>query len=116
MGAEESTATDGKRPTATDGKQRRRAVPRSRHGEWEPPAGRDPLATLAAQTEETLDAPRPYYGGRTHSAAEVFGIIAEHDLYHAGQINFVRCLIAGAKQAWTIPPPGGWSPARRSGL
>ena len=33
---------------AADGKERRREVPRSRHGEWEPPADRDPLATLAA--------------------------------------------------------------------
>jgi hypothetical protein len=53
------------------------------------------LATLDGLTDGDLDQPRPYYGGKSHTAHELFSIIAEHDLYHAGQINFVRCLLAG---------------------
>jgi hypothetical protein len=53
------------------------------------------LATLDSLTDEDLDQPRPYYGGKTHTAYEVFSIVAEHDVYHAGQVNFVRCLLAG---------------------
>jgi hypothetical protein len=55
------------------------------------------LDTLRSLSDEELDVPRPYYGGKTHTAFELFGIVAEHDLYHAGQINFVRCLLAGLK-------------------
>jgi uncharacterized damage-inducible protein DinB len=50
------------------------------------------LDMLSQQTDASLDAPRPYYGGKTLTAYEIFAIIAEHDLYHAGQINYVRCL------------------------
>ena len=53
------------------------------------------LQTLEDLSDEELDTPRPYYGGNTHTAYEVFSIIAEHDLYHAGQINYVRNLYAG---------------------
>lgn len=56
------------------------------------------LLTLEALSESDLDAERPYYGGKTHTAYEIFSIIAEHDLYHAGQINYVRNLYAGEKQ------------------
>lgn len=55
------------------------------------------LDTLARQREEDLLAPRPYYGGKTYPACEIFSIIAEHDLYHAGQIHLLRNLIAGEK-------------------
>ncbi len=54
------------------------------------------LRTLEEQAEGSLDRPVPYYGGKTLTALEVFTIVAEHDLYHAGQINYVRCLIAGS--------------------
>jgi uncharacterized protein (DUF2252 family) len=47
-----------------DGKERRREVPRSRHGEWEPPAGRDPLATLAAQDRSRVAELVPVRYGR----------------------------------------------------
>jgi hypothetical protein len=50
------------------------------------------LATLEAWDEDRLEEARPYYGGKTHTALEVFSIVAEHDVYHAGQINFVRCI------------------------
>ncbi len=53
------------------------------------------LRTLDAWAEEALESPVPYYGGKTLTAQEVFTIISEHDLYHAGQINFVKCLLAG---------------------
>lgn len=56
------------------------------------------LEGMDAQDDLALDAPRPYYGGKTHTAAELFAIIAEHDVYHAGQINFVRCLLAGLER------------------
>jgi hypothetical protein len=55
------------------------------------------LETLASLTDADLDAVRPYYGGKRLTAYEVFTIITEHDLYHAGQINYVRCLIEGIK-------------------
>jgi uncharacterized protein (DUF2252 family) len=47
-----------------DGKGRRRKVPRSRHGEWEPPEGRDPLATLAAQDKTRVPELVPIRYGR----------------------------------------------------
>ena len=56
------------------------------------------LQTLEALSDADLDAARPYYGGKTHTAYEIFSIIAEHDLYHAGQINYVRNLYAGEQQ------------------
>ncbi len=55
------------------------------------------LATLAQLPEAELDTQHPYYGGKTLTGAEVFSIIAEHDLYHAGQIQYVRNLYAGAQ-------------------
>lgn len=54
------------------------------------------LRALEQQTDDSLDAPRPYYSGKTHTAHELFSIIAEHDVYHAGQINYVKCLLAGS--------------------
>ena len=53
------------------------------------------LATLQGTGEEGLDVDRPYYSGRSLTAYEVFSIVAEHDIYHAGQINYVRNLLAG---------------------
>lgn len=57
------------------------------------------LEELDRWPEEELDRPRPYYGGRTLAAAEVFALAAEHDLYHAGQVWYARNLIAGEKRA-----------------
>jgi len=56
------------------------------------------LQTLESLSDADLDAARPYYGGKTHTAYEIFSIITEHDLYHAGQINYVRNLYAGEQQ------------------
>ncbi len=55
-----------------DGKGRRRKVPRSRHGEWEPPADRDPLATLAAQDKERVPELVPIRYGRMLTSAFAF--------------------------------------------
>src|SRR5262249_22446982 len=55
-----------------DGKGRRRKVPRSRHGEWEPPAGRDPLATLAAQDKSRVPELVPIRYGRMLTSAFAF--------------------------------------------
>jgi hypothetical protein len=56
------------------------------------------LQTLASLTDADLQQMRPYYGGKRLTTYELFAIIAEHDLYHAGQINYVRCLIEGLKR------------------
>jgi uncharacterized protein (DUF2252 family) len=55
-----------------DGKERRREVPRSVHGEWEPPADRDPIATLAAQDENRVEELVPIRYGRMLSSAFAF--------------------------------------------
>lgn len=55
------------------------------------------IQTLALQDEHDLEMQRPYYGGKSFTTFEVFTIVAEHDIYHAGQINYVRNLIAGSK-------------------
>jgi uncharacterized protein (DUF2252 family) len=57
---------------AVDGKERRREVPRSAHGEWEPPAGRDPVATLAAQDKSRVPELVPIRYGRMLSSAFAF--------------------------------------------
>ncbi|MBS1678810.1 MAG: DUF2252 domain-containing protein [Actinobacteria bacterium] len=57
---------------AAGGKERRREVPRSRHGEWEPPAGRDPLATLAAQDKSRVPELVPIRYGRMLTSAFAF--------------------------------------------
>jgi len=57
------------------------------------------VETLEGLSDSDLDLDRPYYGGKSHSAARIFSIIAEHDLYHAGQINYVRNLYAGLKES-----------------
>jgi hypothetical protein len=57
------------------------------------------LQTLGGLTDEDLNAVRPYYGGKTYTAYEVFTIVAEHDVYHAGQINYIRNLYAGLQAA-----------------
>ena len=55
-----------------DGKERRREVPRSVHGEWEPPADRDPVATLAAQDKSRVEELVPIRYGRMLSSAFAF--------------------------------------------
>lgn len=57
------------------------------------------LATLAQLDEAALEEIRPYYGGKTFTARQIFQIVMEHDIYHAGQINFLRNLLAGSRSA-----------------
>lgn len=57
------------------------------------------LAALERWPADALDSARPYYGGQTMPASEVFELMAEHDLYHAGQIVYVRCLLDGRRRA-----------------
>lgn len=65
-------AVDTDAARAVDGKERRREVRRSRHGEWEPPAGRDPLATLAAQDRDRVSELVPIRYGRMLTSAFAF--------------------------------------------
>jgi len=65
-------AVDAAAIVAADGKERRREVPRSRHGEWEPPADRDPLATLAAQDRDRVPELVPIRYGRMLTSAFAF--------------------------------------------
>ena len=51
------------------------------------------LQTLESTGEEDLDSLRPYYGGNSLTAYEIFTVIAEHDLYHAGQIQLLKKLL-----------------------
>ncbi|HEY2478487.1 MAG TPA: DUF2252 domain-containing protein [Solirubrobacterales bacterium] len=57
---------------AADGKGRRRKVPRSQHADWEPPADRDPLATLAAQDRDRVPELVPIRYGRMLSSPFAF--------------------------------------------
>jgi uncharacterized protein (DUF2252 family) len=59
-------------PVGADGKERRREVPRSVHGEWVPPADRDPVATLAAQDKSRVQELVPIRYGRMLSSAFAF--------------------------------------------
>jgi uncharacterized protein (DUF2252 family) len=65
-------AIDAGAVLAADGKGRRRKVPRSLHGEWEPPAGRDPLATLADQDRDRVPELVPIRYGRMLSSPFAF--------------------------------------------
>jgi uncharacterized protein (DUF2252 family) len=55
-----------------DGKGRRRKVPRSRHGEWEGAAGRDPLTTLSDQDRSRVPELVPIRYGRMLSSPFAF--------------------------------------------
>ncbi|HEY2053186.1 MAG TPA: DUF2252 domain-containing protein [Solirubrobacterales bacterium] len=64
MAAVDAKAAPAEAPPEVDGKARRREVPRSGHGEWKPPAGRDPIATLAAQDKNRVPELVPIRYGR----------------------------------------------------
>lgn len=57
------------------------------------------MGTLRSLTDEALAQKVPYYHGRKLSAEEVFLLAIEHDIYHAGQIWYVRCLVEGQSKA-----------------
>lgn len=53
------------------------------------------LGALETFSDETLTQKVPYYHGKRVPAEEVFLLAIEHDVYHAGQIWYVRCLVDG---------------------
>lgn len=55
------------------------------------------LATLRTLTDGHLVQKVPYYHGKRLSAEEIFLLAIEHDIYHAGQIWYVRCLVEGIR-------------------
>ncbi|MCS6949607.1 MAG: DinB family protein [Armatimonadota bacterium] len=63
------------------------------------------LATLRTLSDEQLEQKVPYYHGRRMSAGEIFLLAAEHDLYHAGQIWYVRCLVEGDRAGKNLAAP-----------
>lgn len=54
------------------------------------------LSTLHSLTDDALAQKVPYYHGRRLPAEEIFLLAVEHDIYHAGQIWYVRCLVEGS--------------------
>ncbi len=54
-------------------------------------------STLQSLTDETLMRQVPYYHGKRVTAEEIFLLAVEHDIYHAGQIWYVRCLVEGVR-------------------
>ena len=64
------------------------------------------LKALESAGETGLDSVRPYYGGKTLTAYEIFTIVAEHDIYHAGQIWYVRNMLAGLRTSDQCPVIG----------
>lgn len=72
MNADDATIVSEAPTVAVDGKERRREVPRSAHGEWEPPADRNPIATLAAQDKTRVQDLVPIRYGRMLSSAFAF--------------------------------------------
>ncbi|MDM7461582.1 MAG: DinB family protein [bacterium] len=55
------------------------------------------LDALAPLTDDDLEVERPYYGGGRMPTGDLFLMLAEHDVYHAGQITYIRGLYAAAK-------------------
>lgn len=56
------------------------------------------LATLHTLTDEQLTHKVPYYHGKKMPAEEIFLLAIEHDIYHAGQVWYVRCLVEGIRE------------------
>ncbi|MCS7300375.1 MAG: DinB family protein [Fimbriimonadales bacterium] len=55
------------------------------------------LDALAPLTDDDLEVERPYYGGGRMTTGDLFLMLAEHDVYHAGQIIYIRGLYAAQK-------------------
>lgn len=54
------------------------------------------LSTLRTLTDDALAQKVPHYHGRRLPVEEIFLLAIEHDIYHAGQIWYVRCLVEGS--------------------
>lgn len=53
------------------------------------------LSSLHTLSDESLSQKVPYYHGKTLTAEGIFLLAVEHDIYHAGQIWYVRCMLEG---------------------
>ncbi len=53
------------------------------------------LSALRQMSDDALARKVPYYHSRKIPAEEIFLLAIEHDIYHAGQIWYVRCLVEG---------------------
>ncbi|NUL82575.1 MAG: DinB family protein [Armatimonadetes bacterium] len=56
------------------------------------------LDALAALSDDDLYIERPIWGGERMRTGDMFKMLSEHDYYHAGQIMYVRCLLAGYRE------------------
>jgi hypothetical protein len=54
---------------------------------------RDSVASLEDDAE--LLRPRRHFRGRLHETRWLINVMIQHDLYHAGEINHIRCLHQG---------------------
>lgn len=59
------------------------------------------LETLENLNDEDLAQLRPIWGGRKIRTDAFFVMVIEHDIYHAGQVWYIRCLWEGAHQGLT---------------
>jgi hypothetical protein len=55
------------------------------------------LDALAPLTDDDLEVERPYWGGGRMPTGDLFLMLAEHDVYHAGQIIYIRGMYAAQK-------------------
>ncbi len=53
------------------------------------------LAGVAGMSDETLDQPLRVHWDDTRSARQLATMLARHDVYHAGEINFLRSVLQG---------------------
>ncbi len=57
------------------------------------------LDALAPLSDDDLLVERPYWGGGRMPTGDLFLMLAEHDFYHAGQIQYIRALYAAQQEA-----------------
>lgn len=56
------------------------------------------LDALAPLNDDDLAVERPYWGGGRMPTGELFLMLAEHDVYHAGQIIYIRGMYAAQRR------------------
>ena len=64
------------------------------------------FAALATLTDDDLTATRRNVDGRRFRPRELFQMLLEHTLYHAGQIQYARCIYQGLQSATESPERG----------
>jgi len=55
------------------------------------------LDAMAPLTDDDLEVERPTYGSGRITTGSLFLMLAEHDFYHAGQIQYIRGLISAQR-------------------